>query len=76
MTVLQSLTERLTVVLSCRKLVLMAVKGRWRKMDRNFMRGLRKIGGNYRRAFYWESSYAIIGWTGPGKVSVTQEVIL
>ena len=63
------------VVIFCSKLVLLTVNGKWRRANFLTMYALRKIGGDFRRVLARRSSYALIGWSGPGKVSVTEEVV-
>ncbi|XP_046856927.1 astacin-like metalloendopeptidase [Xenia sp. Carnegie-2017] len=57
------------------KLVFLTVNGRWLKVNNWLKYGLGKIGASTRRSiFYNNSAFAMIGWTGPGRINIVQQV--
>ena len=66
------------ILLSCSHLVLLTVKGTLKRRSgaRNIqlIRGLRRLGIYNGRALRSYSSFAAIGWTGPGRISLTKNV--
>ena len=54
----------------------LTVTGKFLRVDFRLFVALKKIGADFRQALSREMSFAVIGWTGPGKVSVTEGVII